>query len=712
MKLILTEKPSVTKLVKNALAPDAKFINLSKGKMPVGYYENKDFVICNSVGHIIEIVPPNEINKDYSKWDINQLPYSLPYDLPTRISSDKKQILKTIQHCMDAHDYEEVIIATDGDREGQNIWRKIKLHLKNYKPKKEMRMWLSEWTNEGIKDAYKKRFPNSKKENLGIAAQCREESDYLIGMEGTVAMTTKYAKGKGNVLSVGRVMTATQKIVVERENEIRNFVPEDYIAIQLVTSSDTKENLTLRRLSDRKIKKEEAAKITEEIKKEKNILLNKTVKITKKKCPLLYDATSIAKDMNKRYGFNAKKTSDIIQKLYQDYQLTTYPGTNDCRISESSAKEVYKILDNLTICGDIVDEIQTNKWQIAKHLVTTDDLAHEAITPVYGKISIDKVRALSKDELLVYRAIVERFLAAFYPEAEFEEVSIKGMIKTIKEEFGTNGKTVLKEGWQKVLGKDNDVLLPPITDGKMYSILDVKQEEKQTTPPPRYTEATLLEAMENAGRFVTDKEEQKILKSKDVNGIGTGRTRPQILENIKNRNYFEIKKKTIYPTDKCMLLFEVLPNSMLSSPSLTAKFEQMIQGIEDGTFSRKEYMDFINQNLNALIDAIKKDNKETSIGNESKAAVDLKSPKSELICPLCGGKVIQNSKAYSCSNWQKGCKFTIWNTIAGKKITAKQVEALIKKGQTGTIKGFKSKTGKTFDAKLVLTDGKVSFDFS
>lgn len=703
MNLIITEKPNVSKQVKDVIAPDARYINTSKGKNPLGYYENSEYVICNTVGHCVETIRPQEIDATFT-WDLNVLPYNMPAILPLKVADDKKDLFKVIETCFQKYTYDKVYVCTDPDREGENIWRKINKMLKPYTCNQILRVWIHEWTPEGLREAFESAFLDSEKDGLAEAARCREESDYIIGMNCTVALTKKYAVGHNNVISIGRVMGPTMHIVYEREKEIQNFKPQPYVAVSINTATDEESPMNLPLKTSGKLSKEEAEQIRSSVMRDPSIVLNKTVKVVSRKCPELYDATTIAQDMNKRYGLSAKQTSDIIQKLYQDYALTTYPGTNARKISVGSAGMAWKILQNLPVCREICQEIQDNGWQPAPHIVTTEGLAHEAITPVYGSVNAANVVKLTPNERKVYEAICERYLACFYPKAEIETSTITG-VKS-KYTFETSGKTVLEKGWMKILGGGSDVYLPKITDGKTYKILEFKQEDKTTTPPARYTEDSLLSAMKNAGRFVDNEEDAKLLNSKEVEGLGTGRTRPQILENIKNRGYFELKKKTIYPTEKCMTLFDILPNTTLSSPSLTAQFERMIQQVEDGELTATEYRRYIDDNVKEIIDLVKNDNRGVTIGNGSLEETDM-------VCPVCGRPVRENSRAFACTGWKEGCGFTVWKTMMGKTITKTQVKALLTKGKTGLIKGFKSKAGNTFDAYLVLdNDKKVSLEFA
>lgn len=698
MHLIITEKPSVSRQVKDVIAPDANYVHVGN----LGYYEDDQYLICNTVGHIVEEYRPQEIDQSFT-WDLNAVPYNFPDNLPLKVSEDKKDIFNTIKTCFGKYNYDKIYVCTDPDREGENIWRKINKMLPAYSYHQILRVWIHEWTPEGLREAFETAFPDSQKDGLAEAAKCREESDYIIGMNCTVALTKKYAQGYGNVVSIGRVMGPTMHIVYERENEIKNFKPVPFVACSIKTSTDEATSLQLPLKTSENLSKEQADKVKTSVMRDPFITLKKTMKVVQRRCPELYDATTIAQDMNKRFGLSAKQTSDIIQRLYQEYALTTYPGTNARKISVGSAGMAWKILQNLPVHRDICEKIRKNGWQPAPHVVTDEGLAHEAITPVYGSVKQENLAKLTPNERKVYEAICERYLACFFPKAEIEETVITG--EKSKYTFETKGKTIREKGWMELLGGGKDTFLPMITDGKTYSIQEFVQEDKETKAPPRYTEESLLSAMKNAGKFVEDEEEAKLLNSKEVEGLGTGRTRPAILENIKNKGYFEVKKKTIYPTQKCMDLFEVLPDTTLSSPSLTAKFEQMIQKVEDGEMTGAEYRSYIDQNVKEIIDAVKSDDRGLKIGGVSE--------KDGLVCPVCGAAIHETDKAYGCSDWRNGCKFTIWKTVAGKKLTKAQVKALVQKRKTGLIKGFKStKTGKTFDAYLILdSNNQVKFEF-
>lgn len=697
MKLILTEKPSVSRQVKDAIAPDARFQTLKhpKGQPPIGFYENDQFLICNSVGHIVRLQTPKEIDAARYGWSLEDLPYQMPDPIPLVI--DNPPVFEAIQTCMDRHAYDEIIIATDGDREGQNIWRKIALKLHFQNPSCPVsRMWLSEWTKAGILRAYAERFDNAQKDSLADAARCREEADYLIGMNCTAALTAAYSRGAG-VLSIGRVMGPTMRIVVDREKEITGFVPKPYAVLELhVSNPKTTPPLILSSLPAQ-LDSTQAQSLLSSF--SGTVTLHKSAKIQSKPSPELYDATSLAQEMNKRYGYSTKETADIIQKLYQKDTLITYPGTNSTKISTGSAGQVSQILAHLPIFQDRVLQIQNQAWTIAPHHVTEEGLAHEAITPVYGSVSANALEHLSAKERNVYEAICLRFLEAFYPPYMTEEVTLSANLDGIR--LQAKGRSVQQKGWMELEPPVKDQLLPFLEDGAIVSGL-LKRVDKQTQPPNRYTEATLLAAMKNAGRFVDDARDIQTLKS--VEGLGTARTRPAILENIKHRGYFQLKGKTIYPTSKCMELFELIPETTITSPSLTAHFEQMIQDVEEGRMNVNDYLSDVQSDVAAMIEAIKADSSSKTI--QGGTGMD----NTWGVCPICGRPMQENAKAVCCSGWKEGCGFTIWKTQFGKTLREAEIREIIEnKGTLKPIRNFRSKAGKSFDANLKWDENERRF---
>ena len=644
---------------------------------------------------MFDIVKPGSINPAYAHFNLDLLPYCLPDELPLELCPDVKQYFSIIKKLTTQKDVDEIIIATDPDKEGQNIYRKIRTNLPGIKAK-ETRLWINEWTPEGLRDAYKNRKPNSDYKTLSLAAQCREESDWIIGMEGTAAMTAKFG-GFNNLLTVGRVQTATLKIVVDRENQIKTFKPEPYSILTLSTATEETQPLILTHKTKDRLSKTQAENLQKIIKGLRQVQLKKESKKVKQHCLKLYNTIDIQVDMNKKYGYTPSETLDILQALYQTHGLTTYPRTEKNVISIDASKTAVSALKNLQSCGlfdSLIEECLKNGYSISKTVTTSENLPHEAITPVYGSINVNEIKKLNTKELNVYTAIVQRFLQAFFPDAVFDEVNVSTEINhsSVHELFEAKGRTLVEPGWMRVTGIKKDKLLPMILDGKNYDILDVQKEDKFTTPPPRYSEATLLEAMEHAGRYVEESEDTSILNK--VEGLGTGATRANILEKLKKQNYITLDKKQVIPTEKAFGLFEVLPECTLSSPIQTARMEKDLELIVQGSMTREEYMRKIHTLVNDLIEKIKQAEVYTVSNAQSLGQ-----------CPICNAPLAENSKAYYCSHWKQGCKFTIWKESYNKKITPKILTDILK-GRSSLLT-FKLPNGKEYKARLVLDENHV-----
>lgn len=700
MKVIISEKPDVMRKLAAVLAPHAKKMKSTYG---TSYFQDDDLIFVSCLGHLFENKSPEAIDSRYKSWKLEDLPMEFPKEIPTELKrSDRgeKNYFKTIQMAIDQCD-DEVVVATDADREGQHIFENMKKHLKNYHPRKETRMWITEMTDEAMQKAYEDRKSNSEYAGLRDAALCRDEADYKIGMNSTRAMTTKFG-GYKNVISIGRVQTPTLKFVVDRELKIKNFVPEPYNVLALVTGSDSFESLTMKHKIKNPMKPNEAEVLR------KKLLLHKDAVLSVKKTHgrtgvlNLYNTSEIQQDMNKRYGFSVSKTLDLLQSLYQDHALTTYPRTEMTVISESAAKDTLKVIQNIrgadTGCKDWIEEIFNKGYTISNKVVTKSEMAHEAITPVYGSINPSRIKTLTEDERKVYEAIVERFVQAFFPDLEYDETVVTTVLEN--QTFEAKGKIITEPGWTKVTGIKDDVTLPPITDKGSYPIKEIKMDKKKTTPPGRFTQATLVNAMENAARYVDDAAMAAVLKEEKRKGIGTGATRGKIIEGLFSKGYLIEKKKSVFPTEKAMQLFEVMPESTLTSPVSTAEMEMALDEVSMGTMTRFDYMKRIDDTIVEIIDAIK-GAKTQSIHNGSTA-------ESLGVCPCCKSPVTETKISYGCSNWKNGCQFRIWKEISGKKITAAVAKKILEKGKSGLIKDFTYQNGDKYNGYLILEeDGSI-----
>lgn len=707
-KLIIAEKPDVMRKFVKVLEPKAKSVNVAPY---VYYYEGTKYIFASACGHLFKTKEPQEISSLNEKWQATRL--DLPNELPIKVISSSKNYFKCIKDLNNRKDIDEIIICTDPDREGQLIWELISKNLKIKVP--VSRVWIKEWTDSQLKKAFDDRKPNKSYHNLAQAGLARQYADYAIGMTGTRVSTVCFG-GYKDVINEGRVQSATRHLVGELENTIKHFKPEDYSVIELQTSSDeTGKILTL-----------ESERIEPEISKDLIALLPSykytmmvVNKNEKKGCPLLYTTNDILVEASSKLSLSSEETTKILQSLYQDYALTTYPRTEINQISKSSAKDVMKIVNSLDGAGlidDIIKEIKTCKYSFQKHLINNggEDMPHEAITPTYDGNPKKILSQLSKNELAVYTLIVKRFLQGFYPPAEIAKTDISTSVEYKGQEykFKTSGKTIIKANWLKISGIPKDVILPKITDKKAYKHIDSNNKLKKTQPPARFSEATLLEAMKNAGRYVEDKDAKKILK--EVKGIGTGATRNEILKGLYKSGFLVKKGKTIYPTEKCMEWMETTPMSPLKSPIMTANLESDLALVEEGKLSYNQFIDKVNHQIDEIIDKSIKAPKKTISSSKTSSTAKKSSSSSDLgVCPFCGREMRESEKSYYCPGYKEGCQFTIWKIISGKKISKTTAKTLIKKGYTGKLKGFVSKTGKNYEAKLILnkTTKKIELSF-
>lgn len=705
--LLIAEKPSVAKNLRDTLEPGAKAVTMSKGKPPVYVFEGDKYIFAYSVGHIIEIKNVKEITKDY-KWRMDLLPYDLGNPIPTKVSTRTRPIFTALKKTLERKDIAEIVIATDPDREGENIWRKIHNHMpKSVDSIKMTRMWINEWTPSGLKKAFKNRYDSVETKGLSDSAQAREESDYLFGVNLTVAATVQLAQYP-NMLNLGRVQTPTLNIIVDRENEILNFKPEAYSVINIVTESDESgKPLTLRHKLPQgtRLSPADAVSLKAKLDKTKDAKLSVVERKRKQSPPRLFNLSSLSKEMNRRYGYSLKHTLSIAQSLYEK-GLTTYPRTDEVFISESAAKMAYDALANCHYHTAEVNKVTSSGWKMNPRSITKKTgLTHEAITPVYGSVAKSLTSGLNQGEENVYKAVSERFVANFFPDAELLVTTVSTDIE--EETFDVKGEVVEKEGWMEVISFGRDNLLPKVTNDKNYPIIDVKEEEKQTQPPARFNEASILDAMMNAGRYVEDTEDKEILK--ETEGLGTVATRPDIVEKLIKDQYVTMDGKSLRPTEKAMSLMQLLPKDIaITSPVMTAKLETDLKKIEEGKMSLADFQKQVNKAVADSVDAMRSLKGAVSRPTETYGA-----------CPLCAdGELYGNSKAVSCSNWNnktKPCKFTLWKKIASKNLSQTELTQLIQDGQTkGKVSGLKSRKGKFFSAKVLFDKdtGKTEFDFS
>ncbi len=715
--LIIAEKPSVARDIAKVVGSRTK---------AEGYIDGDSYVVTWAFGHLVTLVDPDEYDPVYKKWSIDTLPI-VPDTFKTKITpiNGTRAQFNVIKKLMHWPDINELIVATDAGREGELIFRYIYDLAGCKKPFR--RLWISSLTDEAIRGGLNQLLPGEAKNGLADAGKSRAEADWIIGMTGTRGYTIQFG-GFRNVLSIGRVQTPTLAMIVKRDFEIKQFIPQDYwelIATFLLEDGNTYEGKWQKGKQNRFESEEEARIIAEKVAQK----IGKVTKAEKKEAlqhpPFLFDLTELQKEMNKRYGFTSDKTLKVAQSLYEK-KILTYPRTSSRYLSTDMISQIKNHIkachfgENKPFADQLLtsDKLTTNK-RIYDNAKVTD---HHAIIPTTKTAEGLK---LSPDEAKLYDRVAKRFLAIFFPPAVYEQTSIITVVEA--ETFHTNGKVLLAPGWREVYGnvvddgEEEKALLPQVNQADEVYTKNTKTEKKQTKTPVPFTEATLLEAMKTAGKLIDNEELSEAMKE---GGLGTSATRASIIETLIDRQYIARNKKNLIPSEKGIGLINVIGEKPISSPELTGEWEAKLSKIEKGLYSRAAFMAEIKVYAENLIYDIVQTAKTRpekltigSVGTEptqsgaESSTLTIATSESIGNCPICKSPVIENTKAFGCSAWKTGCTFTIWKTIAGKKMSDNQVQQLLIKGETPILKGFKSKSGKLFDAKLQLDNGKITFKF-
>ena len=710
--LIIAEKPSVANDIANALPGAFKALD--------GYLESDDTVVTFAVGHLVELVEPEDYDEKFKKWRMTDLPI-VPeeFRLKPRDAKSKKQ-LGVITKLLKRADVDRVVNACDAGREGELIFAYIYESAGVTKPVE--RLWISSMTKQAIKDGFEKLRPGETMRPLESAARSRSEADWLIGMNATRAATIRGRAWVGGVVSLGRVQTPTLALIVKREREIQAFTPEPYWLVTAGFDPRYQGIWLDQRASENEtwLRSAEAADavVQKVVGKEATV-----TKVERKEqtqgAPLLYDLTSLQRDANSRFGFSARRTLAAAQSLYEDKKALTYPRTNSRYLSGDMVSLLKPTAATLLPHGEYAAG--------ARYVVALDKLPlgrvvndakvddHHAIIPT----DVDHaLHTFSQDEKRIFDLVARRFLAVFHPPAKFAKTEV--ITEVEGESFRTRGKITLEPGWRGVYGleadeegtkKDDDEgegnELPTLEVGQKVQCVAAESEAKTTRPPARYTEATLLSAMEGAGKFVDEDDLREALKER---GLGTPATRAETIETLIRREYIERVGKDLQATPKGIQVITMLDDHPLTSPELTGEWEKRLGDIEKGNGSPQEFMQGIADLARHTVEQIANLDKEK-----------LRPERVELgLCPRCGaqtGEIIrENSKAYGCTSWKSreetGCGFVIWKRVAGRTLTPEVARQLIEEGRTrDVLSGFKNKAGKPFRARLVLNaEGKVEFE--
>ena len=702
-QLIIAEKPSVAQDIARALG------GFQKEK---DYFESEHYVLSSAVGHLLELTLPEEYEVKRGKWSFAHLPVIPPrFALkPIEKSEDR---LKLLTRLIKRKDVEGLINACDAGREGELIFNYIAQHSATKKPVR--RLWLQSMTQAAIRDGFGALREASDMQGLRAAAISRAESDWLIGINGTRAMTAFNSKTGGfHLTTVGRVQTPTLAIVVGREERIRKFVARAYWEVEARFAGEKGEYSG--RWFDEKFKKAEddehatAYRLWDESRAEairaaclgRPATATEETKPSSQLSPLLYDLTSLQREANGRFGFSAKTTLGLAQALYEKHKVLTYPRTDARALPEDYLPTVKEVLGNLpedyaALAATVLEKnwVTPNK-RIFNNSKISD---HFAIIPTGNA-----PKSLNEAEQKLYDLVTRRFLSVFYPAAEYAITT--RITRVAAEAFKTEGKVLVNPGWLAVYGKearteDNDggPSLAPIVPGETLATEAVEIKAAFTRPPPRFNEATLLSAMEGAGKMVEDEELRAAMGAR---GLGTPATRAQIIENLISEVYLHREGRELVPTAKAFSLITLLRGlgvKELTSPELTGEWESKLAQVERGKLSRDEFMGHITALAQEIVDRAKRYESDTVPGDFA----TLRSP-----CPKCGGVVKENYKKFAC----QACDWSTWKIVAGRQFEVSEMEALLSLGRIGPLTGFRNKMGRPFDAEIRLNDDKLpEFDF-
>lgn len=711
MKLILAEKPSVAKTIASFLGAKTRHN---------GYFEGNEYIVTYAVGHLVSLYDMKDYDKDkYSgSWKMDNFPF-IPQDrFKFKVEASKKDQFNVIKTLLNRNDVEYIINATDNDREGELISFLIFLMAKNKKPVK--RILVNEWTPQDITKGLQNLKDDEEMRNLQAAGYTRLITDWLIGINFTSIATLKY--GNGKLLNIGRVILPTVKLVYDRDMEIRNFVPKAYYEIEghfRCKNGEYKGKL-VKNKNSKFDTPEEAKAIVDSITSKEGIITDKKVTTSKEYAPKLFSLTSLQGFITSKYSnFTSDKVLSICQSLYEGKGkggYITYPRTDSIYLEESLVDKTAQTLEKLKKSLPYQDKIKFTKTKRVFDSSKVD--SHSAITPTYIIPT-----NLTPDEAIVYNAIKDRFIANFMPPAEYENTEIKTDVD--KNIFLTKGKVLKVKGYLEVYNKEEkDDLLPMMDKNEVVKVIEVKPISRQTTPPKPYTEDTLLKAMKNCGKNVSD-EDTAVLSGYS---IGTSATRADVLKKIGQVGYVGKKGKSYFVTDLGQNLVEIFPVKELFDVDYTGKLEKSLSDIQKGQFTRKEYlnniMSFIWNNVNLIkYDSPKKISTESFTYNaktkkfvsDKKLSSSKKSSKSDTKtskssentslgkCPVCDGDVMESEKGFFCTNYNN-CKYGIFKDdkylqLFRKKPTKTMVKSLLKKGEA-KVKSMTSKDGNKFDAIL------------
>lgn len=732
--LVIAEKPSVAQDIVRALTPVS-----GKFDKHEDHFENDRYVVTSAVGHLVEIQAPEQFDVKRGKWSFAHLPVIPPYFDLKPVDKTKSRLNAVVKQAK-RKDVTELINACDAGREGELIFRLIEQYAGGSKPlgKPVKRLWLQSMTPQAIRDGFNALRSEQQMVGLASAARSRSEADWLVGINGTRAMTAFNSRDGGFFLTtVGRVQTPTLSLVVEREEKIRKFVSRDYWEIHATFGAQAgeypakwfdpkwKKGEDAEAKADRVWSLAEAQSIANAV-RGKQATVTEESKPTTQASPLLFDLTSLQREANGKFGFSAKTTLALAQSLYERHKALTYPRTDSRALPEDYlpvAKQTFEMLADVQSHGmrhlapHALTALNNNYIRPSKRIFDNAKVSdHFAIIPTTQAPS-----GLSEAEQKLYDLVVRRFMAVFFPSAEY---TVTTRISTVApHSFKTEGKVLVKPGWLAIYGKeaadeveggkdgDKGQNLVPVKPGESVNTLAVDPKGLKTKPPARYSEATLLGAMESAGKQIDDDELREAMQEK---GLGTPATRAAIIEGLLTEKYMLREGREIIPTAKAfqlMTLLRGLEVEELCRADLTGEWEYKLSQMEKGQLSREAFMREIAAMTERMVKKAKEYDRDTIPGDYA----TLQTP-----CPNCGGVVKENYRRYACTGaggHGEGCGFSFGKSPAGRTFETAEAEQLLRDKKIGPLEGFRSKAGWPFTSEIVIKyddeahNYKLEFDF-
>ena len=708
--LVITEKPSVARDIVAVLGGFTEHD---------GFWESDTYVVTFSVGHIVELLSPEDVDPLYKRWTLDTLPI-LPGEFKLKQKAGQSERIRTIKKLLARDDVESVVNACDAGREGELIFREILEYLECHKPTK--RLWLQSMTANSIRAGFNALVDGSQYDGLGAAASCRSKSDWLIGMNATRALTRRLKGRKEKTAwSAGRVQTPTLAIVVDRELEILAHVPKPYWQLQARFQATDHEYLGTwfdadwsapegeeREQRDDRIFENARANALVEQTSGQPAAAGETRKPSRETAPPLFDLTSLQREGNRRFGWSARRTLNAAQRCYEAHKLLTYPRTDSRCLPNDYRATVDEVVRSFSEAGPFQAEAGHLREQGLENVERTFDDAkvsdHFAIIPT-GKIPDAN---LSGDDERLFDLVARRFLANFYEAAVWNRV--ERVTEVAGQKFRSRSRTLDEPGWRAVLGQveQEEQALPPLVPGSTEAggvgvqALGVELVAERTKPPARITEARLLSLMESAGKDIEDEDIARAISEK---GIGTPATRADVIENLIAKSYLVRAGKSLRPTVKGIRLVDVLRRihiDRLASPALTGELEYDLRQVEHGAMRAEQFMDEIVEYTRQITDIAKNFQYEDLYPDEMPLGS----------CPLCSRPVFERSWFYRCLEVpgvsdDDDCTLRIWKDKSGRYMDHQTVRTLLEKGETEEIEGFAARDGRTYSARLTLEDGVV-----